>query len=121
MGQRNLRVNVLVMQEISQILHTRFRGETVNITITEVSVSPDLRSGRVYYSVFGAEAEQRAAKRFFYRNASDIRHQLGKRIVLKYLPHLKYFQDDSIQRGVDLLKYMDQVEQGENPVHNQET
>lgn len=120
MGQRNLRVNALVRQEISQILHTRYRGETVRITITDASISPDLRSGRIYYSVLGEESEQRAAKQFFSRNATEIRHQLGKRIVLKYLPHLKYFRDDSIKRGVDLLNLMDQFEQVDEPSHDPE-
>lgn len=111
MGQRNLRVNALVKQEVSRILHTRYRGETVRITITDASIASDLRSGRVYYSVLGEESEERAARKFFFRNASEIRRQLGKRIILKYLPHLKYFQDDSIKRGVDLLNVMDQYDE----------
>ncbi len=115
MGQRNLRVNALVKQEISRILHTRYRSETVRITITDASISPDLRSGRIYYSVLGEENEERAAKKFFSRKASEIRYQLGKSIILKYLPHLKYFQDDSIKRGVDLLNFMDQFEEADGP------
>jgi len=62
MGQRNLRVNVLVQQEVSQLLHTRYQGQTVYITISDVSISPDLRNGRVYYSVLGDEAEKRKLK-----------------------------------------------------------
>ena len=120
MGQRNLRVNALVKQEVSRILHTRYRGETVRITITDASIAPDLRSGRIYYSVLGEDSEAQAAKQFFFRNATEIRRQLGKRIVLKYLPHLKYFRDDSIQRGVDLLKVMDQFDELDGISHDPE-
>jgi len=109
MGQRNLRVNVLVQQEISQLLHTRYQGQTVFITISEVSIAPDLRNGRVYYSVIGGEKEKADAAKFFRQNAHDIRFHLGKRIVLKYLPHLRFVYDESIARGSDIIEYMDQV------------
>ena len=109
MGQRNLRVNVLVQQEISHLLHTRYRGQTVYITVVDVSISPDLRNGRVYYSVIGGEEEKKSAEKFFRQNAHDIRHHLGKRIVLKYLPHLRYVYDESIARGVEIIDLMDEV------------
>jgi ribosome-binding factor A len=114
MGQRSLRVNVLIQQEISQLIHTRYQGQTVFITISEVSVSPDLRNARVYYSVIGAEAEKKKAEKFFRQNAHDIRFQLGKRIVLKYLPHLRFIYDPSIERGVEIVDLIDQVAEDES-------
>ncbi|MBH55442.1 MAG: ribosome-binding factor A [Opitutaceae bacterium] len=115
MSQRNLRVNVLIKQEISQLLHTRFQGQTVFITITDVSVSPDLRNGRVYYSVIGGGEEKLKSEKFFRQNAQEIRFQLGKRIVLKYLPLLKFIYDPSIKRGVELVDLMQQVSEDETP------
>lgn len=115
MGQRNLRVNVLVQQEISQLLHTRYQGQTVFITIVDVSIAPDLRNGRVYYSVIGGEGEKKKAEKFFRQNASDIRHHLGKRIVLKYLPHLRYVYDESMARGSEIIDLMDEVADDESP------
>lgn len=115
MGQRNLRVNVLVKQELSLLLHTRYRGQTVYITITDVEVSPDLRNGRVYYSVLGGKTEKVKAEKFFRKNARDLRSQMGKRIVLKYLPFLKYVYDPSIERGVGVIDLIDQVAEEEFP------
>ena len=96
-------------------MHTRYRGQTVYITIVDVSISPDLRNGRVYYSVIGGEEEKKSAEKFFRQNAHDIRYHLGKRIVLKYLPHLRYHFDDSIARGVDIIDLMDEVAEEESP------
>ena len=115
MGQRNLRVNVLVKQEVSHLLHTRFQGRTVFITITDVEISPNLRNGRVFYSVIGGEEERKKAEKFFRQNAHEIRFQLGKRIVLKYLPHLRFTYDPSIQRGVKMVDLIDQVAEDEFP------
>ena len=113
MGQRNLRVNVLVQQEVSQLLHTRYQGQTVYITISDVSISPDLRNGRVYYSVLGDEAEKKKAEKFFRQNAHGIRFHLGKRIVLKYLPYLTFIFDPSMQRGVESVDLIDEVAEEE--------
>ena len=115
MGQRNLRVNVLVQQEVSQLLHTRYQAQTVYITVTDVSISPDLRNGRVYYSVIGGDEEKKKAEKFFRQNAQDIRFHLGKRIVLKYLPYLKFIFDPSIQRGVEIVDLIDQVAEKDYP------
>jgi ribosome-binding factor A len=115
MGQRNLRVNVLVQQEISLLLHTRFKGQTVFITITDVSISPDLRNGRIYYSVLGDAPERKKAEKFFRQNAHDIRNHLGKRIVLKYLPHLTFVYDPSMERGSGLVDLIEKVAEEEFP------
>ena len=79
MSQRSLRVNELILREISELLHTFYKGDAVYITISEVSVSPDLRNAHVYYSVFGDEYQQREAELFFKKNGETIRRKVGKK------------------------------------------
>ena len=110
-----VRVNSLIMREISHIIHTEFQMEAVAITITEVRIMPDLRKGEVYYSVIGDEEAIRNAGRFFKRFGGRIKFLLGNAITLKYMPHLTYHYDDSMQRGANLLEYMDEVEHQEHP------
>lgn len=111
MTQRNVRVNELIKREISEVLHTRFQQESVRITITDVSVSPDHRKGMVFFSVLGDEDDTRSAGRFLRDNAREIRHQVGKRIILKHLPHLQFKHDPSIERGVDLLRKIEELDE----------
>jgi len=99
MSQRVVRVNELLKREISAVLHTRYRGRTVAITITEVDTAPTLRSAKVYYAVTGDETARVEAEVFFHRHGRDIRAQMGKHIVLKYLPHLEFFIDAGVDRG----------------------
>lgn len=82
-------------REISDILHTRFQGRAVMITITDVDVSPDNRNARVLYSVFesGGESISRA-KRFLQSNQGLIKRELSKRIILKYMPVLEFVFDE---------------------------
>ncbi|PWU06579.1 MAG: 30S ribosome-binding factor RbfA [Verrucomicrobia bacterium] len=123
MGQRITRVNELVKREISLILHTQYRDETVYITITDVNVAPDLRTAQVFYSVLGDPIKTREAGQFFARYKTEIKRQLGKVVVLKYLPRLEFILDPSIERGIKLIDFMDELEpfDDQNSQDNQET
>lgn len=110
MSNRSIRVNELVKREISTLLHTAYRSESTGITITEVSIAPDLRAGRVYYSVLG-EAEALAhAARFFKRAGTDIQQSVAKTVVLKYTPKLRFLHDPSLERGAHILQILDDIE-----------
>ena len=111
MSNRMVRVNSLVMREISHIIHTEFQVEAVAITITGVKIMPDLRKGRVFYSVIGDEAAVKDAGRFFRRYSGRIKFLLGKAITLKYMPDLTYHYDDSMERGANLIQFMDEVDE----------
>ena len=109
MPKRTVRVNELLLREISSILHTRYQAEAVTITITSVSTAPDLRQARVYYSVIGDDRKREEVRRFLQGARGDIRQQLGKVVVLKYLPALNFVEDEGFAKGSDLLDYMDEI------------
>jgi ribosome-binding factor A len=106
---RVVRVNELIKRELSAILHTRYQEQSVRITVSEVNVAPNLRSAEVYYNVLGEEADAVAAGRFFARARVELRKQLGRNIVLKYLPHLSFHHDNSLERGNRLNALMDEM------------
>lgn len=106
---RVVRVNELVKRELSAILHTRYQAQTVRITISEVEVAPNLRSAVVYYNVIGGEEDRVAARHFFSREHGELRNQLGRVVVLKYLPHLKFHFDDSLARGSRMNTLIDEL------------
>ncbi|AWT59980.1 MAG: Ribosome-binding factor A [Candidatus Moanabacter tarae] len=108
MGQRMLRVSKLVKREISELLHTRYRSESVYITISDVEVSSDLRNARVYFSVVGDSERAASAGRFLKAESRELRRMLGKRIVLKYLPNLSFVYDKALERGVHLNALIDE-------------
>jgi len=114
MAKRCIRVNELIKREISHCIHTFYQAETVYITITGVDVAADLRSAVVYFSVLGDMLKYKEASRFFFKNKIAIRRRIAKFIVLKYLPHLKFVPDSSIEKGTRLLNRMDELEDEES-------
>lgn len=110
MSNRTVRINELVQREISDILRKRYQSEAVAITIAEVRISPDLRDGRVFVAVIGEEEVAQERLRWLRTKAPEIREELGRRIVLKYLPRLEYVLDRSAVRGARILQVMDEIE-----------
>jgi ribosome-binding factor A len=109
-SNRTVRVNELLQREISDILRKRYQSEAVAITIAEVRVSPDLREARVFVSVVGTEEETTEKLRWLRTKASEIREEVGRNVVLKYLPKFDYILDQSAIRGTRILQMLDEIE-----------
>jgi len=122
-SNRIIRINELVQREISDILRRRHAADAVAITIAEVRIAPDLRDGRVFVAIVGDADSVAERFRWMQRKAPEIRAELAKRIVLKFLPHLTYVLDKSSDRVARLLRAMDQIEQPaaetSNPDHGE--
>jgi len=110
MSNRTVRVNELVQRELSDILRKRYQSEAVAITIAEVRVSPDLRDARVFVAVVGDEETGEQKLRWLRSKAVEIRAEISRRIVLKYLPKFEYVLDRSAIRGARILQMLDAIE-----------
>jgi len=108
-SNRTLRVNELIQRELNDILHSRYQGETVAITITEVRVAPDLRDARLFVSIIGKDDVVQQKLRWLRDTLHDIRIELGRRIVLKYMPRFTIALDKSTGRGNRILQALDEI------------
>lgn len=91
----------------------------VIISVSKVSVSPDLGIAKVYVSIFPSQRRDDILKGIT-SNASLIRHELAKRTrnQLRRMPELIFFQDDSL----DYIEELDKSLKGEdeNPIQHPE-
>ena len=115
MSNRIVRINELVQREISDILRQRHTAESVAITISEVRIAPDLRDGRVFVAILGDAATVADRFRWLQKRSGEIRAELAKRVVMKFLPHLTYVLDKSTDRVARLLRALDEVPVTEDP------
>ncbi len=114
-SNRTVRVNELVQRELSDILRKRYQSESVAITISEVRVSPDLRDARVFVAIVAGEEEAEKKLWWLRTKAADIREELGRRIVLKYLPKFEYVLDRTAARGARILQVLDEIDRPAPP------
>ena len=108
---RMQRVSELVKQEVSEIIRRDIASETIGmITVTGCEVASDLKTARAYISVIGDAAKQAAALALLERHQGHIQRALGRAVVLKYVPHLTFYIDDSIERAGRIEKILDEIE-----------
>ena len=98
LSQRQLRVGEMIKQALGNIF---MRGEaklpnleTSNITVTEVRMSPDLKTAKAFVLPLGGKNANEVIevlKEFSY----VVRKVLSKRITTKFLPKLLFVKDES--------------------------
>jgi len=99
-GDRNVRVAERIREEISLILQNRVKDPGAgSITVTDVTVTADLRLARVHYSVLGGEEERLSARDALRRSKGFIRKELGQVLRIRYSPDLAFLYDASYERG----------------------
>ncbi len=107
MGERIVRVGELVLRELSSILHSRWRQESVGITLTHADVAPDLRKARIYYTTIGNREEQAKAGRLFAKIRRDLKALMVKNVTLKYTPDLEFHYDHGMSQSIKVMELLD--------------
>jgi ribosome-binding factor A len=110
-GHRADQVGAQVREEIMQIIHRHLKDPRIGFaSITEVRMSPDLRSARVRVSVLGDETEQKQTLAGLRSATGLIRHELGRRLEnLKVSPELRFELDPSIEYSVHISKRLREI------------
>lgn len=97
-SQRQLRVGEVLRHELAQLfLHEEIREpdlKGVIITVSEVSMSPDLRKARAYVMPLGGKNQQPVIEAL-KRAHKFIRGELSRKISLKYSPEIEFIIDTS--------------------------
>ena len=70
------------------------------VSVTEVHVSPDLKTAKVYVSIFCKDpAEKKRSFQIICANAGLVRHHLAQRMRLRTVPSLTFLSDESMEYG----------------------
>jgi len=115
MSSRRLeRVNELLKHEIGEIIRRQFNiADTGLVSVNAVETSGDLRSAKVFVSIFGKPDQQKIALRVLEEKRGLIQSQIGRNIVLKYTPTLTFLVDDTIEKANRVLQIIDEIERDE--------
>lgn len=109
-SSRQKRVGDLLRAEISEIVQMKMRDPRLGfLTVTDVSVSRDLRHASVFVSVLGKEKDGSASLGILNRAAGFVRSELGSRVELKHIPELRFKIDKSAERGVRISEMLKKV------------
>jgi ribosome-binding factor A len=81
------------------------------VTVTGVDLSPDLRHAKIYVSAMGTERQKKESLAALEHAAGWIRHELGQRVRMKFLPEIVFRTDSSLDYGEKIDRLLDEIRQ----------
>ncbi len=97
------RVGVLVQREISDLLLTKIKDPRLDlVTITQVRISDNLQSARIYFCAAGGDERKESVLAGFHSAVGYLKRELGCRLELRNVPELKFIYDESFDRAAAL-------------------
>lgn len=116
MSLRLERVRELLKRELGEIIRRELPiSEAGLITVNEVGVAPDLKSATVFVGVIGTPEQRKKTSHLLEKESKRIQGMVGRAVVLKYTPHLKFVMDEAIERGNRVLEILDEIEKTSPP------
>ncbi len=116
MSVRTEKVGHLVKEEMAGLIEREYRSPDMGfMTVTKVSMSPDLRLARVYISVFGDNKTKERTIFLLNEAKKDIRQFIGSRIRLRFTPEIAFFLDDTMDYVANIEELLKKArEHGDN-------
>ncbi len=102
------RVDELMKREISSIVQRDYEFRNCLVTVNAVETTQDLKEAKVYIGVLGGSAKPVLEK--LNHDHGAIQNKVMRRVVLKSTPVLRFLTDSSVERGVDIVNLLDEVE-----------
>ena len=112
--QRQLRVGETIRHALSDILsRDSFFDpdlEGVSVTVSEISVSPDLSNARVYTMPLGGQNSENVLPAL-NRLAPAIQSLVAKKVHLRRTPRLRFLLDDSFENAARMNQLLHAIKQ----------
>ncbi len=111
---RHQRVGELLKREIGEIIRQNYPIDQYGlISVVDIEMGSDLKSARVFIGVVGTDTQKQAAIRKIKKDKGSIQKTVGSKVILKYLPQLRFILDASLERGNRVLAIIEELEQSE--------
>ena len=107
---RTRRVGEQLHRELSELIRDELKDPRLGIvTINAVEVTRDLGHAKVYFTRLGEASARADATRVLNHAAGFLRRELGRRLSLRIVPQLRFYYDDSVERGSRLSHLIDEA------------
>jgi ribosome-binding factor A len=109
-SRRPQRIALQIQHEVSMMISRDMKDRRIGfVTVTGVQMSPDLRHARIFVSLMGSDEERKESLATLNHATGWIRHELGQRIRMKYLPDVVFLIDTSQDYGEHIDKLIDEI------------
>lgn len=107
---RTRKLNESVREAIASILLDEIADPRLDlVTVTGVSVSPDIMQANVYVIAHGDQERYREVLEGLESAKGRIRSLVGQRIKSRFTPELRFFIDESVDAGMRMNEALKEV------------
>ena len=105
---RNKKIADAIQRELSEIIRLGLRDPRVTmVTITDVELKRDNSHAKIFFTSLGGDAKTESCQKGLQSAAGFLRTQLAGRLTIRTVPDLHFAIDNSVERGVNLSKLID--------------
>jgi ribosome-binding factor A len=103
-----------IKREVSEIVLFEVKDPRVDmVTITHAEMVGDLKHATVFFSTLKQGKERAATLQGLKQAAGFIQKRLGQRIHIRYVPHLSFQFDDSLEHASHMQQIFRELEEKE--------
>ena len=109
---KNTRINGEVQKELSNIIRNEIKDPRIGMmtSVTAAEVAPDLKTCKVYISVFGDDEAKKETIRGLKSAEGFIRRELFHRLKMRKAPAMHFVADDSIAHAAEINQKLRDLE-----------
>ncbi len=97
-----------MLRSLSEILRFESKDPCLaGVSLTVVELSRDLSFARVYFSMLNPDDDPQPTLDGLQRASGFLRSRLGQILVVRHVPELRFQHDDSISRGEEITRLID--------------
>jgi ribosome-binding factor A len=107
-SNRRRRVAELLKRELAVLIQHQLNDPRVQgVTLTATEVARDLSSAKVYFTCLAGTHSVKPCVTALNKAAHFLRRQLMDRLTLRSVPTLRFYYDESVERGAALSSLID--------------
>lgn len=115
---RTSRLDSEYQREIAAILNGALKNKCPElkglISVTSASVAPDLKTAKIFVSIYSGTAEEKNQTFSLIReNAGYIRHELSQTMRMRTVPALTFVLDNSMEYGAHMEELFSKIHKNE--------
>ena len=119
--KRVARLNEQMKRELVLLLRGEVRDpRVVDVTITDVEVSPDLYHAKVFVAVPGDPDERATALEGLGAAAGFLRGEIGRRMHIRRAPELHFHVDDTLRHAMHIEQLLQEARASSTPEPQQD-
>ena len=113
-ARRVQRLGQEIREEVAGII-SRLKDPRIGfVTITRVSLTPDLRTAQVHVGVLGDESQQRKTLLGLQQAAGFVRRELGRKLSVRHTPELTFRYDSGLEATDRVAKILQEIDAGKD-------